>query len=63
MRSNKHCLFLFILTIIILSVQPVQAVPPLPAEYFGNVLIDGMPAPAGTTITAFIQDVPKGFIV
>ena len=63
MRSNKPRLFLLILSIIILSVLPVQAVPPLPAEYFGNVLIDGVPAPVGTTITAFIHDTSKGSIV
>lgn len=63
MRSNKPGLLLLILFIITQCVLPVQAVPPLPAEYYGNVLIDGAPAPVGTTITAFIQDIPKGSIV
>ncbi|HOW04369.1 hypothetical protein [Methanospirillum hungatei] len=63
MRSNKPGLLLLILFIITQCVLPVQAVPPLPAEYYGNVLIDGAPAPVGTTITAFIRNIPKGSIV
>ncbi|HOJ96034.1 MAG TPA: hypothetical protein PK024_04245 [Methanospirillum sp.] len=63
MRSNKKGLLLLILFIIIACVLPVQAVPPLPAEYYGNVLIDGVPAPVGTTITAFLAGSPRGTIV
>jgi len=63
MRSNKSGLLLLILFIIIPCVLPVQAVPPLPAEYYGNVLIDGAPAPVGTTITAFLAGTPRGTIV
>ena len=62
MRSYQAGLLLLLPIIFFICVLPVQAVPPLPAEFYGNVLIDGTPAPAGTTITAFSQDVPKGSI-
>ncbi|MDX8550737.1 hypothetical protein KHC33_07370 [Methanospirillum sp. J.3.6.1-F.2.7.3] len=62
MRFVQALLSLLFTFIIITCILPVQAVPPLPAEFYGNVLIDGTPAPAGTIITAFLQDVSKGSI-
>ncbi|MDV2481496.1 PKD domain-containing protein [Methanoculleus sp. Wushi-C6] len=35
---------------------PASAVPLLPAEFWGTVTIDGSPAPAGTVVTARIDD-------
>ncbi|MFH0966755.1 MAG: hypothetical protein V1862_03615 [Methanobacteriota archaeon] len=41
----------------------VTAVPPLPAEFYGTLSVDGKPAPIGTVITAQINGVEKGSIV
>ena len=62
MRSFSAGLLLPLTIIIICCILPVHAVPPLPAEYYGNVLIDGTPAPVGTTITAFLQNTMRGQI-
>lgn len=62
MRSYQAGLLLLLPFIFFICVLPVQAVPPLPAEFYGNVLIDGIPTPAGTTISVFISDVPRGSI-
>ena len=40
----------------------VSAVPPLPAEFFGSVSVGGVPAPAGTTLIAKINDQVRGEI-
>ncbi len=46
-----------ILLILILALAgPASAVPVLPAEFWGTVSIDGSAAPAGTVITARIDD-------
>jgi len=62
MRLIKAGLVFFSALIILSSIQTVLAVPPLPAEYYGDIIIDGSPAPEGTTITAYIQDTVKGSI-
>ena len=49
----KRTLFLLILLAL---VGAVSAVPFLPAEFSGTATIDGSPAPAGTVITARIDD-------
>lgn len=59
MNGSTRGIFLFSL-LIITSISIVSAVPPLPAEYYGNVLIDGSPAPAGTVVTILMQNIPKG---
>ena len=41
----------------------VTAVPPLPAEFYGSLSIDGKPAPIGTSITAQINGVEKGSLI
>ncbi|GEM_PF-1737663 len=62
---SKSTLILFFLSIML--VYPVSGVlesfPVIPAECYGNVTIDGIPAPAGTTITAIMQDTILGSIV
>ncbi|NLV27851.1 MAG: hypothetical protein GXY48_11925 [Methanomicrobiales archaeon] len=59
MRFLSAGMILLFTIIIFYSILPVTAVPPLPAEYYGNVLIDGVPAPAGTIITAFLQGISR----
>jgi len=62
MIQIKPGFFLFTIALFIICTVQVQAVPPLPAEYYGNVLIEGTPAPAGTVITAYIHGTPRGTI-
>lgn len=38
------------------------ASPQLPCEFYGTVTLQGSPAPAGTMITAYIKDTPRGTI-
>ena len=38
------------------------ASPQLPCEFYGTVTVQGTPAPAGTMITAYIKDTPRGTI-
>lgn len=59
--NTKGLIFLSVL-IFISSVPYVSSVPPLPAEFYGNVIINGSPAPVGTVITAYIQDTLKGTV-
>ena len=61
MVNKKTCLML--LAILFLFTVPfASAVPPLPAAYFGNITVNGEPAPAGTTAIAKINGVEKGMI-
>ncbi len=48
--------------IILLLAVHASAIPPMPTEFYGSVVIDGKPAPAGTNITALINGVEKGSI-
>lgn len=48
--------------IILLLAVHVSAIPPMPTEFYGSVVLDGKPAPAGTNITAIINGVEKGSI-
>jgi hypothetical protein len=48
--------------IILLLAVHVSAIPPMPTEFYGSVVIDGKPAPIGTNITAIINGVEKGSI-
>ena len=48
--------------IILLLAAHASAIPPMPTEFYGSVVIDGKPAPAGTNITALINGVEKGSI-
>jgi len=41
----------------------VSAVPPLPAEYYGKVTVDGSPAASGTALIAKINDQIRGKLV
>jgi len=47
----------------ILLVPAVSAIPPLPCEYHGQVMIDGTPAPAGTVITAIVNGSVRGTMI
>jgi len=48
--------------IILLLAVHASAIPPMPTEFYGSVVIDGKPAQTGTNITAFINGVEKGSI-
>lgn len=63
MRFSTAEFLLFSVLILTICANGVLAVPPLPAEYYGNVIIDGSPAPAGSTISAYLIDEMKGTIV
>ena len=53
-----------IITIIVLMLAvSASAIPPLPSEFYGSVLTNGAPAPAGTVIEAKIFDVIRGTVV
>jgi PKD repeat protein len=56
---KKQFIFLIILACIVI---PVSAVPPNPMEFYGNVCLDGAPAPAGTVIVAMIDGTDHGHI-
>lgn len=62
MRSSiVRTLIVPFLIIFLLGIH-VAAVPPLPAEFYGTVSVDGKPAPIGTLISAQIKGVEKGSI-
>ena len=48
--------------LILLLAGQATAIPPMPTEFYGSVVIDGTPAPVGTTISAQINGVEKGTI-
>ncbi|PWR74132.1 hypothetical protein [Methanospirillum lacunae] len=48
--------------LILLFAVHVSAIPPMPTEFYGSVVIDGKPAPSGTNITAMINGDEKGSI-
>ncbi|HWQ67921.1 MAG TPA: hypothetical protein VN372_13765 [Methanospirillum sp.] len=62
MRSSIIHVRLIPFFIIVLLTTHAGAVPPLPAEFYGNVFLDGKPAPVGTSIMALINGVEKGSI-
>lgn len=51
-----------VILIILLAVH-TSAVPPLPAEFYGSLFLDGSPAPVGTVITAQILGIDRGSLV
>lgn len=51
----KRFLFLILAVLILIPVPVVIASPPLPSEYFGNVTLNGRPAPVGTEIGAVVN--------
>jgi PKD repeat protein len=61
-RSTKSIGKITILALItcIMLVPAVSAIPPLPCEYHGPVVIDSAPAPAGTVITAVVNGSIRG---
>ena len=60
MDGNKLSGFAISLTVILLMISVVSAIPPLPAEFYGNVYVNGNPAPAGTVISAMIGGEMRG---
>ncbi|MDR2855913.1 MAG: PKD domain-containing protein [Methanomicrobiales archaeon] len=60
MDGNKLSGFVISLTVILLTISVVSAIPPLPTEFYGNVYVNGNPAPAGTVITATIGEEVRG---
>ena len=61
MLNKKACL-VALAVLFLFTVPFATAVPPLPAAYFGNITVNGEPAPAGTTIIAKIDGVERGRI-
>ena len=60
MDGNKLSGFVISFTLILLTISVVSAIPPLPAEFYGSVYVNGNPAPAGTIITAMIGGEVRG---
>ena len=60
MDGNKLSRFSLALSLILLVVSVVSAIPPLPAEFYGSVYMNGNPAPAGTIISALINEEIRG---
>lgn len=59
-RSIQGLILVIILFITVITNG--SAIPPIPSEYYGTVVIDGAPAPAGTVITATVDGMPRGTI-
>lgn len=53
---------LIILAMCIIGIPAAGASPQLPCEFFGTVTISGSPAPAGTEIAAYVNNVKQGTI-
>ena len=51
----KHSILFFITTIILLSNITFAQFPTMPHKFYGNVYVNGQPAPDGTTILAKIE--------
>jgi len=60
MDGKKIAGFAVSLLLILLMVSVVSAIPPLPAEFYGSVYVNGNPAPAGTIISATIGGEVRG---
>ena len=60
--TSRMPLILLALFLCIAVVFPASAVPPIPSEFYGEITIDGLPAPAGTEILAKINDQVVGGI-
>ena len=54
---------ILVVLLLVALAGPASAVPLLPAEFWGSVSVDGSPAPAGTVITARIDDRDCGSLV
>jgi hypothetical protein len=63
MRSSIVGTLIVPFLIIVFFVIHVTAVPPLPAEFYGSITIDGKPAPVGTRVSAQINGVEKGSFI
>jgi len=61
MRSSRILPWIVPFLLILIAAH-AAAVPPLPAEFYGSVLLDGQPAPAGTVISAQIHGLDRGSI-
>jgi PKD repeat protein len=61
MKMVGKMIILALVTVIIL-VSAASAIPPLPCEYHGQVLIDGAPAPTGTIISAAVNGAVRGMM-
>jgi len=63
-RMNSHRIILSTGMLILVVVAGVCAaeIPPMPCEFYGNVIINGQPAPAGTIIEAKINGQTAGLL-
>jgi len=52
---------LLALTLVVASITPVSAVPPMGHQFWGTVSIDSVPAPEGTEVVARIAGVAENF--
>ncbi len=63
MKSGIGTLCTVILAVLLGTTGICLAVPPIPAQFYGSISIDGNPAPAGTMITALINGQEKGSLI
>ena len=62
-KSFRTAGFAFILIIILTLSVYAQSVPSIPALCYGELTIDGQPAPVGTLVVAKVENVEKGSLV
>lgn len=61
--SMHRTWFVILVGLFLLSMVPgsvLAAIPPMPGEFYGNVTINGIPAPAGTLVEARINGLSAG---
>jgi hypothetical protein len=62
MRIRVGILVLCLIGCTALASADTPPIPPIPCEFYGNVTINGLAAPAGTVITAYIDEVSRSSI-
>jgi hypothetical protein len=60
MNSHRIILSTGMLILVVVAGVCAAEIPPMPCEFYGNVIINGQPAPAGTIIEAKINGQPAG---
>ena len=63
MKTKRRTIAILVaLGVLLTSVSPVLALPPLPSSFYGTVKFNGANAPAGTLVSAKINGVPYAYV-